>query len=188
MKSQQMQKAVDKLKQDMQQAIKGATKVEVGITDPAVAEYATYVEFGWVQRVTPKQSLFFAGRGVSHPPKAGNSLVNPARPFFRGTIAQRAEHWNKLLKKYVKANGIDSLQSGLMLAAQEAQADIVETITRGQVVGGGETFAERSNLTMELYANESADKSKDGTGTVDTRKPLEKSGDLVRSIGWRFKT
>ena len=38
----------------------GVSHVEVGVADASIAPYATYVEYGWVQRVTGKQSLFLS--------------------------------------------------------------------------------------------------------------------------------
>ena len=79
---------------------RAAKVVEVGVTDASIAEYAQYVEFGWVQRVTPKQSLFLSG-AIGRPVpmgdrgqpdfanaaiKPGVALVNPPRPFLRAIV------------------------------------------------------------------------------------------------------
>lgn len=188
MQSKLMQEACEKLKQDMLKSLNGTkvTSIEVGITDPQVATYATYVERGWVQRVTPAQSLYFLNQGISPPPKAGSSLVNPPRPFFSGTIAARSADWKRLLERFVKANGYKSLIQGLELVALEAQSDIKDTVASGRV-RGGEAFEERSDLTMALYAQETKGKKTDGTGSLSNRQPLNKTGTLFNSISWRFK-
>lgn len=171
----------------MLSAVGDSPKVEIGITDPEVATYATYVERGWVQRVTKAQMLYFANkRGISPPPKEGSSLVNPARPFFSGTIAARSKDWQTILTNYIKHYGPESIRDALMTVASEAQADIKETIATGRVLGG-ETFEPRAPLTMALYAQETEGKQTDGTGSLSNTQPLNKTGTLFNSIGWRFK-
>ena len=77
------------------------TAFKVGIIDdPEVATYAAYNEFGWVQRVTPKQSVYLSGRlnysvkknGFANAPiKPGMTLSSSPRPFLRGTADAKKE-------------------------------------------------------------------------------------------------
>lgn len=186
MQSKQMQDACIQLKQKMLKAFSTARKIEIGVTDPEVARYAAFVEFGWVQRVTPKQNYFFFKKGISKPPKPGSSLVNPARPFFRETIATHSSMWQKIFVNYLKAYGYDSLPDALTLVGNTAKSDFQETIAYGHVVGGA-SFEERADLTIEMYSLDAVGHESDGTGSLSTRQPLNKSGDLLDSIAWRFK-
>ena len=62
-------------------------EVLVGITDPSVARYAAYQEYGWVQQVTPKQHAWFgAHAGWDKAPKPGSVLVLVPRPFMHSTF------------------------------------------------------------------------------------------------------
>ena len=181
-----MQAACEKLKQDMLKTLGIARTIEIGVTDEHVATYAAWVEYGWEQRVTPKQQYFFARKGVSIVPKAGGSLSNPARPFFRETIATHSPTWQKIFLNYLRVYGYGSIIDALTLVGNEAKADFQETIANGRVIGG-KVFERRRPLTLEMYAMETNGHKTDGSGSLETDQPLKKTGDLFNSIGWRFK-
>ena len=63
---------------------------KVGISDSEIATYASYVEFGWTQTVTPAQAAYLRAHTNGGGPKPGSVLYNPPRPIFRGTFS--AEH------------------------------------------------------------------------------------------------
>lgn len=163
-----------------------AQHVEVGIIDDKeIATYATYVEYGWVQRVTKKQAYWFSKQGLSKAPSAGSALVCPPRPFFRSTLAAKAEDWAEIGAEALKASdGTKDVNKALITVGEVAQADIKETIVRGGI--GDEQFERRAPLTMELYENQSANKRKDGTGHISGDKPLMKTGAMLRAIGYQL--
>ena len=97
------------------------TAFKVGIIDdPEVATYAAYNEFGWVQRVTPKQSVYLSGRlnysvkknGFANAPiKPGMTLSSPPRPFLRGTADAKKEDWRDLIAQGIKTIGVQRQRS-----------------------------------------------------------------------------
>ena len=185
-----MQEAVSKLRKDMLQSIGTAQKAEVGITDESIAQYAVYQEYGWVQRVTGKQAAWFANQGVNHPPRPGNSLVLPPRPFFRATIDACSEDWSKLFVRTLKALGPDEFLTALQLTAQKAAEDFRDTVRNGGT--SKVKFEDRAPLTMELYKQQSATTSKGNArrisgGNVSTTQPLVKTGAMLNAIGWNLK-
>lgn len=133
---------------------RAAKVVEVGVTDASIAEYAQYVEFGWAQRVTPKQSLFLSGaigrpvplsnRGRPDFSKAaikpGTALVNPPRPFLRGTLVAEQEKWKGVLKKALR--GLQDPASALTVLGTVAAQDVQATIASGGTTK--EKFQERA--------------------------------------------
>ena len=66
----------------------GAPYAEIGITDPEVATYATYNEYGWVQRTTKKQTGYFL-RNFGIMLKPGTPLSSRGR--HRSTFRRRSE-------------------------------------------------------------------------------------------------
>lgn len=185
-----MQEAVSKLRKDMLQSIGTAQKAEVGISDESIAQYAVYQEYGWVQRVTGKQAAWFANQGVNHPPRPGNSLVLPPRPFFRATIDACSEDWSKLFVRTLKALGPDEFLTALQLTAQKAAEDFRDTVRNGGT--SKVKFEDRAPLTMELYQQQSATTSKGNArringGNVSTTQPLVKTGAMLNAIGWNLK-
>lgn len=182
--------AVQKHLQKLQQryADNNARSVEIGVTDASIAPYATYVEYGWVQRVTPKQQWWFRNQRIDHPPKAGDALVNPPRPFLRGTLKAEGAKWRETMRKALHKTG--SPRQALSIVGMQAVQDVQETIRNGGT--RKEKFPERAPLTMELYAASSAGKSKTGKNrsskaNASTTKPLVLSGALLHSIGFEVK-
>ena len=179
-----LEQVVLELQARVEQQIGQATAVEVGVLDSETATYASYVEFGSVQRVTAKQAWWFRHQGVNHPPKAGSALVNPARPFMRSTVAACSKEWALLFARAVKKQGLENIEAALSLVGMKASADIRQTL-----VDGGtklDTFDRRAGLTMELYEREAKGHAADGTGNMHTDKPLVKTGNLLNAIGYQL--
>lgn len=164
-----------------------AKEVEIGVTDATVAPYATYDEFGWVQRVTKKQAKWFIQQGVSKPPKEGSSLVNPPRPFLRGTLAAEGGKWRKTLGTALKRSM--SPTKALTIVGIEASQDVREAIRTGGTKDG--KFPDRAEMTMELIkpAKEKQRKGKNrsSTATATSKQPLVLTGKLLNSISFEVK-
>ena len=156
--------------------------VEIGLKDQKMATIASYLEFGWVQTVTRKQFGYFAQNyGMAIPP--GSHLVNPPRPFLRGTLAAEGHNWSKLFKAVIKARGLEAVQTGLLMVGERAQQDVMQTINNNGT--SRYKFPDRSPMTMALYALDSSEVAKrDGTGGQDRRQALVKTGVLHKSIGY----
>jgi hypothetical protein len=177
----------------------GVSHVEVGVADASIAPYATYVEYGWVQRVTGKQSLFLSnaiGKPVPRREdgkpnfqaaaiKPGMALVNPPRPFLRGTMAAEAPKWRETAKKALHKT-LDK-EKALAILGRQAADDVRMTITSGGTSKG--KFPERASLTMELYRQKAEAKGRKGKGggNLTTAKPLVLTGKLMNSIGFQVK-
>lgn len=170
-----------------------AQKVEIGVMDASIAEYAQYVEFGWAQSVTAKQQWWFRGQRIKHPPKAGAALVAQPRPFLRGTLAAEQGKWRETLRKAL--HKYQNSAAALAVLGAIAVQDVQQTITDGGT--SKEKFPERSALTMELLAVQSAKATGKGKGkkkkgvssksNSTTTKPLVLSGKLLNSIGFEVK-
>ena len=166
--------------------VKGLT-AKVGVTDPGVARYAAYVEFGWVQRVTGKQAGWMRAQGVSVPP--GATLHSPPRPIFHATAQGHSKEWCAVARNAWKqgaplaaGNAAQKAVKALETAAVAAQNEVVNTIATGGAAYG---FPKRSPLTMALYA--ALNKGhKAGGGNTSTGKPLALSGRLLASIGYQM--
>nr|DAH44248.1 MAG TPA: virion morphogenesis protein [Caudoviricetes sp.] len=187
---------LEKILQQLSQNPK--SKIRIGVKDADVAEYATYVEYGWSQRVTVKQALFLSNAlgkpvaaGKNGMPnvkaaavKPGTTLVMQPRPFMRTTVAEKQKSWIHKLGR-IFANSHDSAQS-LALVGQEAVSDIKQTIASGG--SGGMKFDKRKPMTMEMYKRQ-AEGKRISKGSVDvsnlkTDKPLVNSGKLLKSISF----
>lgn len=182
---------------------KDATRVEVGVTDPEIAKYATYVEYGWAQRVTTKQSLYLSNAIGKPVPrggdgkfafdkaaiKPGTALVNPPRPFLRGTLAAEGGKWLKVLKASLKRG--DAPMKALAVVGTIAQQDITETIARGGT--SKEKFPERSELTMALLdqaqkgRKRPSGKNASGASASNRTQPLVLTGKLLNAIKFDVK-
>lgn len=182
-----------------------AREVEVGVTDASIAEYAQYVEFGWVQSVTPKQSLYLSNAIGQPVPfengqpvwkeaaiKPGSALVNQPRPFLRGTLAAEQGKWRETLRKAL--HKFQDSAIALAVLGTVAAQDVQETITRGGT--SKERFPERSSLTMALYEaaatggkkkGKKARKGQSAKSNTATTQPLIYSGALLHSIGFEVK-
>ena len=171
-------------KRAKEQKAKGHS-VAVGITDPAIATYAAYNEFGWVQAVTPKQQAYFTPQLGEYAPRAGNSLVSPPRPFMHATFVAKHERWTKIAKKAPKVLGITDTEKLLSLLGQEAVSDIKQTIKNAGTEG--QSFAPRAPMTMALHESQTAGKKTDGTGGASGSKPLTLSGRMIGSIHYEIE-
>lgn len=120
-------------------------KLLVGIRDPEVATYGMYLEYGWVQRVTPKQNAWLnAQLGTNY---KFSTLSNPPRPFMRATFAQKNKEWVELFKdELVRTQDVKAAFTSL---GETVKADIRKTIDQGGCPPG--SFPKRSPLTMAMF-------------------------------------
>lgn len=170
------------------------TAVKVHITDPDVATYANYLEWGWVQAVTPKQRNWFGVQGFHL--KEGAMLVNPPRPFFYGTVDANRERWLKTLHAaaedlfHKSGYNLTTLNQALLRCGMLAAQDIRDTVINGQITNG-EKLERRSDLTMAMYAG-AAERGRHKTdktpNQTTTAKPMYKTGRLAASIGFDIVT
>lgn len=175
----------DKLMKQLEKAIKETSKIRVviGITDPDVAKYASFVEFGWAQRVTQRQHNFFFNQGIDL--KVNSLLINPPRPFFRDTINKYLGLWCKVgIYNYKAEIKSDPLNIGnasfkyLESIGRLGKNGLQATIGSGGVEFG---YPQRSNLTITIMSTFRHGKPIGG-GT----KPLEDTGRLFDSINYEM--
>ena len=159
----------------------GKKKVVVGIFDREIAQYAVYVEYGWVQRTTVKQAAFlnwvlggYAKAGI----KPGIALVNPPRPFLGGTFLAEHDNWKKILQNALKRDW--DPEKALTLVGQKAAEDVRQTIIKGGT--SDEEFPRRSPLTLALLQAQSTSHKASTPSATATDKPLQLSGALLNSI------
>lgn len=181
-------------------AAAGRKAIRVGVTKEDVVDYARYVEFGWVQRVTAKQSLFLSaaiGRPVPNRAdgrpafsaaavKVGTSLVNPPRPFLRGTLSAEGKKWAAILKNKLAQTG--DPDQALDAVGAVAVGDIMNTIASGGT--SKEKFEKRSPLTMALLkasaeGHDARGRNAAGKSNSTTDQPLVLNGNLLNSIGYK---
>lgn len=161
----------------------GKKKVVVGIFNREIAQYAVYVEYGWVQRTTVKQAAFLnwvLGRNFENGIKPGIALVNPPRPFLGGTFLAEHDNWKKILKNDLKRNR--DPEKALTLVGQKAAEDVRQTIIKGGT--SDEKFPSRSPLTLALLQAQSAGHRVSKPSATATDKPLQLSGALLNSIAF----
>lgn len=173
---------------DAAKRIQERATVHIGVLDSNVAGYATAVEYGWAKRVTPKMSKWFTRQGV--PVRVGTALVNPPRPFLRGTMAAEAEKWKRVAANDLKLTGGD-LRHAAGMVGTVAVDDVRETIRKGST--RLQRFPRRSPLTMALYdamlrgKKKPSGKNVNDRANIRTTKPLEFSGALSHSIAFEVK-
>ena len=178
--SDSLRQAADRIRERVEEQMKPGT-VLIGITDPKVAQYASYQEFGWVQRVTPKQHGWLgAHAGWDKAPKAGASLVLPPRPFMHSTFLAKSRRWIQIAVNAPRVMGLYDTEKLLALVGAEAVSDIQMTIKSG----GNEamTFEERHPLTMAIYAQRAQGHRTDGAGGISVKKPLTLTGRMVGAV------
>lgn len=162
----------------------GKKKVVVGIFDRKIAQYAVYVEYGWVQRTTAKQATFLngvLGRNFENGIKPGIALVNPPRPFLGGTFLAEHDNWKKILQNALKRDW--DPEKALKLVGERAFEDVRQTITKGGT--SDEDFPRRSPLTMALLKAQSTEHRVSTQSATATDQPLQLSGDLLNSITYK---
>lgn len=165
-------------------------KLLVGVMTPDIATYAMYLEYGWVQQVTPAQNAYLnAQLGRAHQQQF-TTLYMPPRPFMRSTYAEKKKEWIEKFRS-VLLNTLD-VDQALGIMGQLAVDDIKETIIRAGTDKGA--FPRRSPLTMALFEaqgeiakSRKAKKGKNLPSNVTTDKPLILSGKLVGSITWKLQ-
>jgi hypothetical protein len=174
-------KKADKLSCEV--GIKAGARYKSGIP---VSEVATYLEYGWIQAVSPKQSKWFKADGVYNI-KSGTTLINPPRPTFRTAAELHGDEWLQIGSSNLNGfidNPYNAITQALKIMGMAAVQDIQECIT----TGGYGDFIERSPLTMLLYAN-AAQKGKKrikGQNQTTTTKPLFKTGKFAASIAFNI--
>ena len=146
------------------------------------SEIALYLEYGWVQRVTAKQTGFFWGHGLN----VRNTLNMPPRPTFAYTAKRNHDKCEFVLSPL--ATALKALNTVCLVA----QSDVQETIT----TNGHGTFAPRAPLTIAMY---SAPYWSSASGEVHNKrnasaknasmstKALVYKGDFLRSITYEIK-
>ena len=89
-------------------AVVGVAKTE---GDPSLTEIMEWLERGWVQKITHKQSYYFY-KNFDVNLVVGHTLVLPPRPFFRGTLLENGDKWKTMLAKLVVDNDFSTKQAG----------------------------------------------------------------------------
>lgn len=178
-----MSLSADELKRRLKTKLEEKTKAPrlmVGVNNADVATYAQYLEYGWVQRVTPKQAGFFRGvHGVNL--KVGTVLTNPPRPFLRDTARAEGANWGEMFKKAFIELG--SAEKAIKFLGLHAPADVKETLSKAGTSLGA--FVPRSPLTLLMAKNNHNPKGThrtDSTGTLERAEAGISSGKLERSI------
>ncbi len=176
-RSGRLQQIIDRLKQSQNMNVK------VGILDdPDTAKYASCVEFGWTQRVTPAQhTAFLAWWGIDLHVNA--VMHNPPRPFLRGTLYAYEHQWavigaNSLIRSQW------NMEVALATVGEIAGQNVQDTISGGGIDAHGMSFPIRSEFTMRVYANRDNGRS-DGTGNINTTRPMVLTGHMLGSITYR---
>ena len=188
----------DRLSKELAQVQK--LEAKVGVDAGAVehngtptSEVALYLEYGWVQRVTAKQTGFFWGHGLN----VRDTLNMPPRPTFGYTAKRNHEKWEKLGAKVLGSsefvlNPLATAIRALNTVCLVAQGDVQETIT----TNGHGTFAPRAPLTIAMYSVPYWSRTSGGVGnkrnasaknTSMNIKALVYKGDFLRSITYEIK-
>lgn len=176
-RSGRLQQIIDRLKQQQNMNVK------VGILDdPDTAKYASCVEFGWTQRVTPAQhTAFLAWWGIDLHINA--VMHNPPRPFLRSTLWHYSHTWavigtNSLILSQW------NMETALATVGEIAGQNVQNTISGGGVQAAGQSFDLRSEFTMRVYQHRDNGRS-DGTGNINTTRPMVLTGHMLGSITYR---
>ena len=103
--------------------------VTVGIFDPRIATYASYLERGWVQYVTRKQSAYFRGILGENAPMPGSMLILPPRPMFGATSRAYRNKWDKFIADNIRnAHGQQDNERVLNAVGSMIKKDLQTTI------------------------------------------------------------
>ena len=158
--------------------------VKVGILDdPKTARYASCVEYGWTQRVTHKQSYAFrAWWGINL--RVGTVISSPPRPFLRGTLYANEFNWALIgVNSLIRSDW--NMERALAMIGQVAGQDVQTTIAGGGIDAQGMSFPIRSEFTMHVY-NLRGEGHVNGTGNINTVKPMVLTGNMLGSITYRI--
>lgn len=161
-------------------------KLLVGVMNSDTATYAMYLEYGWVQRVTPKQNAWLnAQLGTNY---KFSTLSNPPRPFMRATFAQKNKEWAELFKAQLIRT--QNVKTAFETLGTVVVADIQKTINEGGCPAG--SFPKRSPLTMAMFEalgeNQKVRKIQRGgalPNNTTTTQPMKLSGKLLASISMK---
>lgn len=154
---------------------------ENGKKEATVAEYASYLEHGWIQEASKAQSAYLSGvlgydvskYGFENAPvKPTSQLFMPPRPFLRATARAKKEKWAQVFAKALKSKGVENIDDALESLGTTARDDVKETIRNNGTEG--EKFAERSDLTMQLYA------AKEGRTATGRKRKIDKTSAVGR--------
>ena len=161
--------------------------VNVGIiNNPRVAQYAAYLEYGWIQKVTGRQAAWFKAKLGENAPKKGAILILPPRPIFGATKREHANKWLNLVRASItSAHGRLDDERILARVGAVAAQDIKDTIAHNGTQS--EKFANRSSLTLALLAESASGHKTDATGGSSRAQALVRTGALIGSIGYRIE-
>lgn len=167
------------LEENNQKVTLGLLKSKGSGDKPSLSQIAEWLEFGWVQEVTPKQTGYFNfNYGIYRPP--GDTLFLPPRPFFRWPIQEKQEE----LLKYAKtalAQG-DSPKHVILQMARILQAAMKSAIY--QAGTESREFQRLSRMTMQIREQQAAadvgkkgrKKRRDLTGFALSDRPFASDG------------
>jgi len=173
--------------QRLKLALKGNTKKvtlgvlqrESGGNKPSLTQIAEWLEFGWVQQVTPKQHTFFNKKyGIWR--ETGDVLYLPPRPFFRNPLKERREELMALAKELLRRGYTP--EHVILAMARDLQAAMQSAIAKGG--SDSEEFPRLSKMTMAIKAHKAAQdagkngrkKRRDSTGFALSDRPFASDG------------
>lgn len=159
--------------------------VRVGVlNNPQVATYASYLERGWVQTVTPRQAGWLNANGLTGV-RPGARLVLVPRPFIEAAIQNNEDKWRKMASNMIRRQSpnLDLRQVAAFLGARAAEA------LREQIATAN-GMERRKASTLEIYAFDYAAHHPNGrprgssVNNTETDKPLVRTGRLLGSISF----
>ena len=186
-----LKKLKDAISKQVQRTVK--VGVDSGAFYPngiAVAEIASYLNYGWTQTVKKQQSKWLGAHGVHM--KVGSTLNMPARPFFRAAIDAKKKDIAKVTEmakavlKDITVNTPQKIQKALELLGALGVEAVRDAINDGYA--GNVSFALRSPATLVIYGNLfSGHKTDDTPNQITNRKPLRVDGTLAGSISFEIE-
>lgn len=164
------------------------THAEIGIMMPDIATIGMYLEYGWVQAVTPRQNNFLRARlgrwGVNF-----KTLSLPPRPFMRATFAEKNKDWKKIFESRFKKT--HDAKAALEAMCTMASSDISATVRNNGTASN--PFPKRSPLTLAMLdalgETDKARRQQKGQAAesnTTTDKALMRTGVLEKSITYKI--
>ena len=153
----------DRLKKLLKNAEDPGTLAVGILNDEEIATYGYYVHEGYDWHATRKQAAYLSGllgydvkkQGFKNAPvKVGSYFLHPPRPFLRATAISKEKEWANFLADEIKRLGIDNLDAAMVSLGERAAEDVQKTIDNNGV--DSETFPDRSELTLKIYAAQKA--------------------------------